>query len=122
MGTVGPQSSMGKFCDSHTTGTHYWIPAYIAQAGDSWSSIANAFYGCGDSCCAESLSFQNTQQNDAPLDVGQVVGLPSALGPCAGNFVNIICVNVPPQTDLAVVDEPSDFFTGNVSVCGFDTC
>lgn len=122
MTVAGNPSSMGKFCYSQTTGTHYWVPAYIAEAGDSWSSIADAFYGCGDVCCAQSLSYQNTQENDAPLEVGQVVGLPSALGPCGGNFISIACINVPPQTDLAVVTEPSGFFTGNVPVCGFDTC
>ena len=122
MAVSGNLSSMGKFCCPPQTGTKYWVPAYIAQSGDSWSSIANAFYGCGDACCAESLSYQNTVQNDAPLDVGQVVGLPSALGPCGGDFIAIKCINVPPQADLAVVTVPPAWFSGNVPVCGLDTC
>lgn len=118
----GGSGNMGKFCAVASDGVHYWYPAVVAESGSSWSEIAQTFYGNGDLCYAQWLSYKNTGDYNATLDVGQVVGLPGGLGPCGGVDIGIDCTQVPPQDTLAVVTAPPGFYLHQPGVCGFTTC
>lgn len=120
----GGGDEMGKFCAYGADGLKYWWPAVAAQSGDSYSGIAQTFYGNGATCYAQNLAYLNTGSTDTTLDVGQTVGLPGGLGPCDGIDISLDCTQVPTQADLPVIDPPPDWmypYVGN-AVCGFETC